>query len=262
MQAKHLSKAIRVTVAFAVMGLAGSVAWLRAVPTTQSATPAPGGFAVVELFTSEGCSSCPPADAALADLVHDSRGQHIYALAFHVDYWNRLGWTDPFSTKAFSDRQLQYAGALKLDNVYTPQAVVNGSREFVGSNRDALKAAITDAIAVPPVAMLSATARKTEGGFQLDVSGTNVPAAAIISAALVEDGLVTDVKRGENGGQRLAHEHVVRSFHSEAANESGHVSISLPTEVGVHLDRASIILFAQHPTDMHTIAATEVDLPK
>ena len=95
------------------------------------------GFAVVELFTSEGCSSCPPADALLAEQVRDARehGRPVYCLAFQVDYWNRLGWADPYSDAGFSRRQNDYAQAFQSDRVYTPQVVVNGTEEFVGSDR-------------------------------------------------------------------------------------------------------------------------------
>ena len=99
--------------------------------------PGPGApFAVVELFTSEGCSSCPPADAFLADLIETAResGQRVFGLAFHVDYWNYIGWTDPFSSSDWSDRQRRYAHALEARQIYTPQLVVNGRRHGVGSD--------------------------------------------------------------------------------------------------------------------------------
>src|ERR1700712_5296387 len=89
------------------------------------------GFAVIELFTSEGCSSCPPADAVIAKVEKESADKPIYILAFHVDYWNRLGWKDVFSSAAYSARQNQYAQWLNLSSVYTPQVVVNGRTEFV-----------------------------------------------------------------------------------------------------------------------------------
>ena len=96
-------------------------------------------FAVVELFTSEGCSSCPPADNLLGEIVKDAQKgqQRVYCLSFHVDYWNSLGWRDPYSDPAFSRRQREYARAFESVQVYTPQMVVNGSTGFVGSDRTA-----------------------------------------------------------------------------------------------------------------------------
>jgi len=93
--------------------------------------------AVVELFTSEGCSSCPPADRILSRLTAETQRDHrrIYTLSFHVDYWDRLGWRDPYSSSANSDRQRQYAELMKLQSVYTPQMIVNGRIEFVGSDQ-------------------------------------------------------------------------------------------------------------------------------
>ncbi|MEO6849831.1 MAG: DUF1223 domain-containing protein, partial [Mucilaginibacter sp.] len=101
------------------------------------------GFAVVELFTSEGCSSCPPADAVVAKVQKESANKPVYILAYHVDYWNRLGWKDVFSSPEYSARQNQYAHWLKLSSVYTPQVVVNGRTEFVGSEEGALRGAIS-----------------------------------------------------------------------------------------------------------------------
>src|SRR6187402_1594915 len=97
------------------------------------ATTTNNGFAVVELYTSEGCSSCPPADELVSKIQKESNGQPVYILAFHVDYWNRLGWKDVFGDAAYSKRQNDYAQYLKLPSVYTPQIVVNGKKEFVGS---------------------------------------------------------------------------------------------------------------------------------
>src|SRR3954454_16089190 len=97
---------------------------------------------VVELFTSQGCSSCPPADALIHDIANDPamRGR-VIPLAFHVDYWDSLGWRDPFSSAEWTQRQARYAPTMQLNSSYTPQAVVNGTREFVGSNRAAMSAA-------------------------------------------------------------------------------------------------------------------------
>ncbi len=100
------------------------------------------GFAVLELFTSEGCSSCPPADELLAKIQKESEGKSIYILAYHVDYWDRLGWKDMFSSADYSKRQTQYGQWLHKSSVYTPQLIVNGKAEFVGSSESAIREAI------------------------------------------------------------------------------------------------------------------------
>ena len=100
------------------------------------------GFAVLELFTSEGCSSCPPADELLAKIQMESEGKPIYIVAYHVDYWDRLGWKDMFSNADYSKRQTQYGQWLHTSSIYTPQLIVNGKAEFVGSNELAIRGAI------------------------------------------------------------------------------------------------------------------------
>src|ERR1700748_300945 len=113
------------------------------------------GFAVVELFTSEGCSSCPPADAVVAKLQKESAGKPIYILAYHVDYWNHLGWKDVFSDADYSKRQRDYAKTLNISSVYTPQIVVNGKTELVGSEEEALHNAIKSALQKDALAQLT-----------------------------------------------------------------------------------------------------------
>lgn len=100
------------------------------------------GFAIVELFTSEGCSSCPPADRLIDKLVTE-KGSEIYILSYHIDYWDHIGWKDPFSQAAFTNRQRQYGRHFSLESIYTPQVIVNGIDEFVGSDERKLRASIT-----------------------------------------------------------------------------------------------------------------------
>ena len=104
------------------------------------------GFAVVELFTSEGCSSCPPADDLLAKIQHDYKDSLVYVLAWHVDYWDHLGWRDRFSDHLFTNRQRWYADLLHVRSIYTPQVVVNGTTEYVGSKREPILKAINDGL--------------------------------------------------------------------------------------------------------------------
>ena len=102
------------------------------------------GFALVELFTSQGCSSCPAADKYLSELIEKAKkeGKTIFALSFHVDYWNYIGWRDPYSSKEFTDRQKTYFENTKTTSIYTPQVLVNGSEEFVGSNKKGIEGAV------------------------------------------------------------------------------------------------------------------------
>lgn len=189
---------------------------------TQSAR-APRTPVIVELFTSEGCSSCPSADAVLTRLAHEQPipGVEILALGEHVDYWNRLGWADPFSAHAFSVRQSDYADAFHLDQVYTPQAIVDGQAEFVGSDEARAREAIRQAAERPQasVALMRIISTETDPSpsvpLRLHVRVTHLPAVesgetADVFLAITEDNLHSNVSRGENAGRHLAHTAVVR----------------------------------------------------
>jgi len=172
---------------------------------------------IVELFTSEGCSSCPPADEVLARLerAQPVAGAEIIALGEHVDYWNYIGWADPYSSPAFSERQGAYAEAFGRDGNYTPQMVVDGRAEFVGSNWNKAVAAIADAARAPKADVRISPARKASGPISLRVSASNLPAVTAgdtvdLLLAITESDLSSNVTRGENAGRRLNHRTVVR----------------------------------------------------
>lgn len=167
--------------------------------TAAPSTTTPAGVVVAELFTSQGCSSCPPADALLGELARTR--PEVITLAFHVDYWNHLGWIDPWSSPAWSARQQAYG-----DRIYTPALVVNGAVDVVGSRRGAVLAALARAPRLGPV---DATA--TLDGDALAVTA-RVPAGAHALVAVVESGLATAVPAGENAGTTLRGERVVRAL--------------------------------------------------
>jgi hypothetical protein len=194
------------------MVLLGAALAASAAALAASAAPVSSGAPVlVELFTSEGCSSCPPAERLLAHLAADQPvpGALVVPLALHVDYWNHLGWTDPFSSARFTKRQTAYAARFgNADNVYTPQMVVNGRIEFVGSDEQAARRAI-EAEASEPHASVRVLP-DASGALRISVAGSS-PAADVL-LVVIEDNLVSDVTRGENSGQRLTHTAVARDF--------------------------------------------------
>jgi hypothetical protein len=155
---------------------------------------------VLELFTSQGCSSCPPADRLLGELARDPS---VIALAWHVDYWNGLGWRDRFSRPEWTERQKSYAQKLQ-DEVYTPALVVNGTAMVVGSNRAAVRLAI--ASTKPPSA--TATLRRAASGLEAEISQTLDAVTALLVTYDPEQ--ATQVDAGENGGRRLVDYRVVR----------------------------------------------------
>lgn len=167
---------------------------------------------LVELFTSEGCSSCPPADRALIFLEREQpyAQAEIITLSLHVDYWNNLGWRDEFSSPLYSERQTVYARKLKVDSTYTPQMVVDGQRQFVGSNTNEAAKAIMEAARSPKA--------RIETSLEADKLKINISAlpvkreTATVNLAVTEDNLVSNVKRGENSGKVLEHTSVVREL--------------------------------------------------
>ncbi len=182
--------------------------------------PAPGeahGPVLVELFTSEGCSSCPPADALLMRLDQEAKvaGAEVIVLSEHVDYWNYIGWTDPFSSPDYSERQRTYARTLNGD-VYTPQMVVDGTEDFVGSDERRARAAIARASRKPKASVEIHPAGQTDDGkLVLAVSVADLPKSAEgekadLLVALTESNLTVAVPRGENSGRQLSHTSVVR----------------------------------------------------
>jgi len=166
---------------------------------------------VVELFTSQGCSSCPPADALIHDIANDPalRGR-VIPLAFHVDYWDSLRWRDPFSSNEWTQRQARYARTMHLNSAYTPQAVVNGTREFVGSNRAALSAALEKA-SNEKRDEITLTARR-EGNSLIATIHATVPANDDLMLAIVEDGVTTKIEHGENAGRTITNDAIVRKL--------------------------------------------------
>ncbi len=194
--------------ACALMGGATAAAPGRPAPSAPAA--AASGFALLELFTSEGCSSCPPADALLAKL-SDERDR-VFALSFHVDYWDRLGWKDRFSSAAWTARQRAYAERFELSSLYTPQLVVNGSLQIVGSDRTGAERAVRAALANPArvEVAVEAVARGDEVTAQCRV--TSPPPHTVLQVAWVDAGESSSPDAGENRGRSLHHVNVVRDL--------------------------------------------------
>ncbi len=161
---------------------------------------------VVELYTSQGCSSCPPADAYLGELAEID---DLLALSFHVDYWNYLGWADPYSSAVYSQRQSQYARYFETRNVYTPQMVIQGTHQVVGSDRSEVRRAIRAAKALPRVD-LSITRDAT--GMMLNLPAAGQSQKADVFIVTFDNEHFTAVKRGENRGKKIRNRNVVRGI--------------------------------------------------
>ena len=218
---------------------------------------------LVELFTSEGCSSCPPADRVLAQLEKDQpiTNAEIVTLALHVDYWNGLGWKDEYSSAIFSRRQQLYSQALKLDSNYTPQMIVDGQKEFVGSDAGKAAKAISDALKTPKATIEIVP---TEEKFKVKIS--NIPAHqnATVFLAVTEDNLASNIKGGENSGKKLEHTSVVRdlkSFGMLVAEQSNlELESALPTQPNWKRDNLKLIVFVQENASRKIIGVNRIAL--
>jgi hypothetical protein len=170
------------------------------------------GFAVLELFTSQGCSSCPPADAVLGTYALENN-PNIIPLAFHVDYWNYIGWKDPFSKAQFSKRQRNYAYMMKAQGNYTPQLIINGKRELVGSRESEIKDIVAAELAIKKqntIAIKKATLNNNQVEVAYDFDGA--APSTVINLALVKKKEFTSIKRGENSGLKQTSYNIVFDF--------------------------------------------------
>lgn len=213
------------------------------------------GFAVVELFTSEGCSSCPPADALVARIQKENKDKPVYILAFHVDYWNRLGWKDVFSSADYSKRQSEYAKWLNLQSVYTPQIVVNGQKEFVGSQQGTLRNAIIAGLRMSTATSLTLSAQTDQKNIRVKYMAADAGKNTSLVLALIQKSAQISVKSGENGGRTLSHIQIVRTMQKLPLSSDGNESIALPA--GFNAQNWEIIGLVQNNANGKILAAAK-----
>ena len=190
---------------------------------------------VVELFTSEGCSSCPPADELLGHLRQDLSAKNIQVipLGFHVDYWDGLGWKDRFSSAGFTQRQERYAQALKVDGPYTPEMVVDGEVEFVGNDSGKAQRTISQQASQLETAQVKIASADADQ-LKIQAKGPAAPSGsgnALVMLAITEDNLTTQVGSGENGGRTLHHAAVVRELRQVGTLQSGSIETTVPLKL-------------------------------
>lgn len=221
---------------------------------------------LVELYTSEGCSSCPPADRALAFLAEQQpvSGAEVIALEFHVDYWDTPAWKDPFSSALFSQRQKLYAERYRSDQVYTPQMIVDGGQQFVGS----------DTLQATNVIMEAAKKAKAVITIAQDKEKLSVKIGPLAKAgdstiftvflAIAEDGLSTDIKGGENSGKKLSHSAVVRELRSLGTLGGGSKGFETQTDLqlqkGWKREDLRAVVFVQENESRRVLAVGQLKL--
>ena len=224
---------------------------------------------LVELFTSEGCSTCPPADKLLSELDHNEaiKGVQVIALSEHVDYWDRLGWRDPFSSAQFTQRQSQYAQALHFEDIYTPQMIVDGRTQFIGSKRARAFEAIAEAARAPKAIVRLAIKESASNSIKLSVQVESISDVGRgdtveVMLAIAESGLSSKVSRGENSGRELAHSSVARKLTRIGKVEGK----SFSAEPAVNLDRAwkwrqmKAVVFLQERTSRRVLGGAQIKL--
>lgn len=219
---------------------------------------------LVELFTSEGCSSCPPADEVLGQLARSQPvpGALVIALSEHVDYWNRLGWKDPYSSKLFSERQRAYAAAFRKSSVYTPQIVVDGRAELVGSDARGVRREIANAAREPKLEIAV-----SRGGTASSLRVRVAPAASLskdaraeVLLAIVENDLHSQVSRGENSGRRLSHTAVVRRLQAVGFIAGGRAfekEIPLTLDPSWNVAKLTAVVFVQEGSAGKVLGAAQ-----
>jgi hypothetical protein len=215
---------------------------------------------IVELFTSEGCSSCPPADALLAKLEKEQPvdGAEIIVLGEHVDYWDRLGWRDRFSSHEFTKRQEAYAERFNIDSAYTPQMIVGGAKEFNGADSREASEAISNSIS-----QSVATVGMKPAGAKLDISVSQAPKGAEVFLAITESGLTNSVLRGENTGRTLTHTGVVRLLRSlgkVAADGTFSANPELKSEAEWKKPNLAAVVFVQKAGNREIVGAGRLPL--
>jgi hypothetical protein len=211
-------------------------------------------FALVELFTSEGCSSCPSADNLVNATIAENKA-NVFVLCFHVDYWNRLGWKDMYSDAVYSSRQKEYANALDLEGVYTPQIVVNGKTEFVGSNPTKLSNAIAPKNQAEMQAAIALQTSVKNETIDVQVQ-TAINTSLTLRIALVQKHASTQVKNGENEGMTLQHSNIVRELKSMSIDKAEmHANFQLPN--GLQANDVEIVVFLQDNKSLQIVSVVK-----
>ena len=238
----------------------------KAVAFSETDGAADGAPVVLELFTSEGCSSCPPADALISELGASSKS--VIPLAYHVDYWNHLGWSDPFSSRQWSERQSDYARAMNLEGEYTPQMVISGAWQCGGSDAGSIERAVAAARSALPLGRTSIQTSLADHGSRklqvkitaqmLNTSGTG---PHVVMLAIYESGLVSKIGAGENGGREITYDYTVRKLlpvFELGGAKGGSVGkeLTIDLDPSWSMDHVGVAAFIQDPATLRIDGAS------
>ena len=238
----------------------------KAVAFSETNGASDGAPVVLELFTSEGCSSCPPADVLISEL--GSSTKSVIPLAYHVDYWNHLGWADPFSSHQWSERQSDYARAMNLDGEYTPQMVIGGGWQCGGSDAGSIERAVAAARSEPALGRTSiqtslagAGSRKLQVKVNAQMLSRAETGSHVVMLAVYENGLVSKIGAGENGGREITYDYTVRRllpvFELDGAKgASASKELNIDLDDSWSLDHLGVAAFIQDPTSLRIEGAS------
>jgi len=220
-------------------------------------------FVVLELFTSQGCSSCPAADEQIRNIKRMAQEKNlpVYTMSFHVDYWDQLGWKDCYSDKKFTARQYQYSRAFSKRNIYTPQMVVNGTNEFVGSDGSECQSSIANALQKKQMKSIEFKGSYSVSNDKLQVSyGVEESFNGYINIALVQNEGEVKIKSGENSGRKITYTNIVRSFKQIDCRKGkqGLLQIEKPKDLAD--DNLTVIIYLQNKIDMKILGITKAIL--
>jgi hypothetical protein len=219
------------------------------------------GFALIELFSSEGCSSCPPAEAVMHKLIQKTEKESlpVYIIEFHVDYWDYLGWKDTFALPEYSKRQKKYGDLLKLNSIYTPQAIINGETEMVGSDEEQINSTIAKELQKPSSVTVECKAHKINNSqIELTYTVNGNISGCELNIAVVESDLTSYIKKGENARKTLTHDNVARVFKTiELESSTGRLAIDIPH---VNTSNSKLICYVQKKESMGIIGAKQATI--
>lgn len=211
---------------------------------------------LLELFTSQGCSSCPPADVVLSKYALENN-PNIITLAFHVDYWNYIGWKDPFSQHQFSERQRDYAERLS-SNVYTPQLVINGKHEIIGSETRSIDRIVKQELTQKTDVKINVNSIKlSENQLYITYAVTNANLNSEINFALVHKKVITAVKRGENSGKQLTNYNIVTEFIHQPVKTS---EVTIPFNEKLQPSEYAIVAYVQEKENGKILGAVQHEI--
>jgi hypothetical protein len=231
----------------------------------QPGSPTPAVPVLAELFTSEGCNSCPPADTLLEILLQQQpiEGGYVIALSEHVTYWDHQGWKDPFGSQQFTARQQQYGRRFNLESIFTPQLVIDGTHQVVGSDKRAIEKALLESIKTPKPA-LNVAVSTTDGVVNAAASGPGLTGDkdAELWFALTEDHLVVDVKRGENANKTMKHSGVVRVLQSAGSVDVTSKRVSFKLSPEWKRDNLRVVAFVQSKSNRKIFSTAHAALSR